>query len=379
MDRLYRLGILKYLRLGRLFVVGDTVYVSPTPHLVGEQHELGSFSNFVKSYARQAARFPDLTGESPVVERARRVTAQHYAIRFCLNDLFNTLKSRQSLNEQDEFLHERARLFSSLASHIRAFRRNSPSNIVETNIADEFRKHFLPPCAIDAESIAPLKEVPAMSSKEECFRIGDQYFRLNNKRSQPLNEAIEAIKTRALANGQAAGPKLTRTTELAKTVLADLSQLFSTYSGSDHGTYRVIHTDPCHELQHNARGDFVLVQGPVQHRLAAGKLCIGLAIQGKSRQQMLHVSPTTAPNREKFWTEEGLPQTNAICMGRPMQYRHLNSQQYTDAEAVIQWLDAGVIVATARPEYHLVHRGESHRSRWERRMRMLQGGRRSAE
>jgi hypothetical protein len=51
-----------------------------------------------------------------------------------------------------------------------------------------------------------------------------------------------------------------------------------------------------------------------------------------------------------------------MCMGRPDQYRLLQSRRLTEAEAVIEWLDAGVVLATGRPELH---------RRWRRQIRGL--------
>jgi hypothetical protein len=39
-------------------------------------------------------------------------------------------------------------------------------------------------------------------------------------------------------------------------------------------------------------------------------------------------------------------------MGDRRQYARLLSKQFSDAEAVIEWLDAGVILATGRSDHH---------------------------
>jgi hypothetical protein len=39
-------------------------------------------------------------------------------------------------------------------------------------------------------------------------------------------------------------------------------------------------------------------------------------------------------------------------MGGGGQYRRLLSPRFSEAEAVVQWLDAGVILATGRSDFH---------------------------
>jgi hypothetical protein len=39
-------------------------------------------------------------------------------------------------------------------------------------------------------------------------------------------------------------------------------------------------------------------------------------------------------------------------MGGSAQYARLCSNEFSDAEAVVEWLDAGVILATGRSDYH---------------------------
>jgi len=363
--------------MGRIYVVGDTVFVSPTPHADLGHHVLGSFSNFVKSYADQAARIPNLCHESPHLVKAHGIASQLYAIRFCLTELLDALQSGQSHSPKSLTASPGIdRLLAKLTRSVKSFQQQSPRTTFISSIACEFRDQFQPPCAVLDGQVVPLTEVSSSAHRGERVRVGEQYFRLRHKRAKTLQSAIGAIRERVTTDNQANSSCLSDVTASADRVTTDATQLFSSCPSTDQGPYRVMFEDDFHQLQHNHLGDFMLVRGPVQHRLVEEELCVGLSIYGKSRQQILAISPTVAPGRGEFWTPEGRPFLNPVCMGSPKQYHHLRSQQFTDAEAVVQWLDAGVIVATSRPEYHQMCTGESPDLHRARRQILLRGGRR---
>lgn len=379
MDRLDRIGFLKYAPIGRIYVVGDTVFVSPTRQAGLPRHEIGSFANQVKSYANQAARIPMLNCESPLLAQASRIASQLPEIRFCLTELLDGLRSRQSHSTgRGNSPPEVEPLLTSLAENVAAYQRCAPSTIAESSIATELLEQFCPPCGIFFDMVVPLTEVPSLDGEEECVQIGDQYFRPDHKRSKTLESVIQAIQTRVTTEGLANGANLEGLSALAETIVADATQLLQMYPSTDHGSYRVVYQDPCHQLQHNDQGEFMLVRGPLQHRLVEQQLYVGLHIRGKTRQQMLAVPPMIVTEPSGFWSNEGRPIHEPICMGTAQQYRHLKSRQFTNAEAVIQWLDAGVIVATARPEYHSMCQEDSPGSRPRRRPVPIRGGRRHA-
>jgi hypothetical protein len=63
--------------------------------------------------------------------------------------------------------------------------------------------------------------------------------------------------------------------------------------------------------------------------------------------------PRPSTTRDGLWTPQGEPAQGRFCMGSFEQYRRLLSSDYfSDAEATVQWLDAGVILATGRSAFH---------------------------
>ena len=60
----------------------------------------------------------------------------------------------------------------------------------------------------------------------------------------------------------------------------------------------------------------------------------------------------TSVAADGFWGPRGGPLRGGICMGSSQQYSGLSSKQFSDAEAVVEWLDAGVILVTGRSDFH---------------------------
>ena len=96
MDTLARLGFLNYARVGRLYIVGDTIFVFPTRRLALPAQEIGSFTHHVKSFANQAAQIPSLGCESKILASAGELASRLSEMRFCLTDLIDSLKDWRS-------------------------------------------------------------------------------------------------------------------------------------------------------------------------------------------------------------------------------------------------------------------------------------------
>jgi hypothetical protein len=57
-----------------------------------------------------------------------------------------------------------------------------------------------------------------------------------------------------------------------------------------------------------------------------------------------------------FWSAPGVPGGTPICMGLSQQFAHLHAANWTDAEALVHWLDAAAIIAGGYSEFHRMWR-----------------------
>ena len=105
------------------------------------------------------------------------------------------------------------------------------------------------------------------------------------------------------------------------------------------------------ELQHRA-GCWVLMHGPARCQEHGSRVFVGLAVRGKNRAERLAMVPGASATAGGFFTSDGQPCHRGICMGSPEQYSHLESDGFTDAEAFLYKLDAGVVVATGQSAFH---------------------------
>jgi hypothetical protein len=130
------------------------------------------------------------------------------------------------------------------------------------------------------------------------------------------------------------------------------------------GRYARLYRDCHHEVQYS-RGSWTLVRGPVPRRTDNVSIFLGLHLRGATRRQLLSVPPRPARSAEAFWTQAGEPCDGGLCMGATPQYQHLSSDAFSDAEAIIQWLDGGVILATGRSALHQAWREAGHSAPFE--------------
>jgi hypothetical protein len=119
--------------------------------------------------------------------------------------------------------------------------------------------------------------------------------------------------------------------------------------------HRVVWRDAYHEVQYGG-GHWVLARGPLAHRMGGGLGFVGVEVHEAAGRGRLATHPRWTPRAEGLWTERGRPARGGLCMGDPRQYRRLASREFSPAEALVHWVDAGVIVATGRSQFHEVWR-----------------------
>jgi hypothetical protein len=209
------------------------------------------------------------------------------------------------------------------------------------------------PCALVSNVVIPLESIADGATVAGCLvRIDGRMFRLAEERARRLQEALRDLQQEAQARarrGAAADPAVTASVEA---FLAELRSLLARFRPRSCGRHQLLYTDPDHQL-HHGRGHSMLVRGPAVRRTGGGSLFVGLLIKGATRAELLAVAPRPSPTAEGLWTPRGDPaQGGGICMGKPAQYKRLYSPSFTTAEAVVQKLDAAVILVTGRSDFH---------------------------
>jgi len=217
--------------------------------------------------------------------------------------------------------------------------------------ADEFATRLGLPCAIINRDVVPLERVAEAMPAGDCATIGDVSYRLRPEESRPLAEIVRAGRRevgRRARRVLVADPRLTK---MATEFLDDARAIVDRSEPKKRARYQLLYRDCDHQLQHS-RGHWILVRGPVAKRDGDGSLYVGLTIRGRTREERLRAGPHPSPTLAGLWTPRGVPARGGLCMGGGGQYRRLLSKKFTEAEAVVQWLDAGVILATGRSDFH---------------------------
>jgi hypothetical protein len=200
--------------------------------------------------------------------------------------------------------------------------------------------------------VIPLERIASGAPSGSFVTIRGERYALRTGEKRPLRNLLMELRREELRRAErilSDKPELIRA---AREFLGDAKSILDRCRPRDYGRYQVFHHDRDHELQHS-RGSWILVRGPVARRTGKGSLFVGLRITGTTRAKRLSVAPRPSATREDLWTPRGEPAQGGLCMGSLDQYRRLLSSAYfTDAEATVQWLDAGVILATGRSAFH---------------------------
>jgi hypothetical protein len=206
------------------------------------------------------------------------------------------------------------------------------------------------PCAILNREVIPLQRVAA-APLEHGATIDDVHYRLCVESSLPFAEFLRVGRQEASRRAHrvlAANPGLTK---MATEFLDEARAIVARCQPKKRARYELVYRDRDHQLQHS-RGHWILVRGPVARRSGQGRVYVGLPIRGKTREERLRAGPHPASTLAGLWTPRGVPARGGFCMGSGGQYRRLLSPRFSEAEAVVQWLDAGVILATGRSDFH---------------------------
>ena len=295
----------------------------------------------------EAAQLPGVLGTAWSYGR------QLHLLRFCLNELLPLLRSSGEAPRQcDE---------GSLPISSIAFRKLEERAL---ELSSQLRGLFLPlcipeepvrlpgvPCMISDGVVIPLSPAVDGEARASFIRVGGRRYVPREREARPYAVLLGELRrererrTEEIIRGR---PELSR---MASEFVGEVTSILDRFGPRDCGGYQLFFRDRDHQLQHS-RGNWFLVRGPVALRSGTGNVFVGIHLVGRTRQHWLAAPPRPSPMQEGFWAPGGWPLSGGICPGLPQQFERLCSDQFTDAEAVVEWLDAGVILVTGRSAFH---------------------------
>jgi hypothetical protein len=377
MHPLCDIGFLQYAKNTQLGCVGDSVYLIPPRRRNAQGRFIGSFRNFVQAFASEAAKSVALYGEINHFSIACKIASSLSELRFCLTDLIDGLAELEMPRTKPKRCRtDVEQRLGRLTENAAALQHCAPGKIIESSIVREFCSQISPPCAIGFEEVIPLKEVSTIAAREDCVLLEDKHYAQETSQSKHLDDVCQIIQEQGMSDGNLMDTYRGSVLGITKSVIADMRGLLELYPSSESGAYRLLYSDSYHQLQCNNRGDCVLIRGPLRYGYRNEELFLGLPIMGEYRRQLLSVSPIVIKHPSQLWNANGQFSGQALCMGNNRQYSHLLTKKFTDAEAVFQWLEAGVIVATRRSDLHAKWRKDPGGHQQARRIAPTRGGRR---
>jgi hypothetical protein len=332
--------------------VRDGVFVTPALNRCEEARRIGPLSNYVRMLAARPQPAGALLGG--VLGEARTHARQLGELRFCLNELLPLLQSYEDAGAHcgEDSPRISTPRFQRLEARARGLLRHLDRPIPALESPDVVLAWLGAPCAIVSGTVIPLERVTSGTPRGFAVTIGGDRYVLRTEDGRPLQGLLRDLRLetqRCAEQLLTAEPALV---QMATDFLGDVESILAQCRPRDRGRYRLFHFDRDHQLQYS-RGHWMLVRGPVERRTGEGSLFLGLAIKGSTRAERQSVVPRPSPTIEGLWTPQGEPARGRFCVGSAQQYRHLLSGVYfTDAEAAVQWLDAGVILTTGRSAFH---------------------------
>ena len=341
--------------------LGIFALVAHTPLLIDNDQILASLSNspaqtlvpistlsaWLKALTKKIPTEYTIVGNS---ELQCRIKLTH----FCLCRLIPYLKFLDSENVADlkcpAALEQEFRAIEERATNLEQPRRNELTQFVTTEVLQDI---FCAPCEVTNSQVIPLQPVGSSLLNDNDIFISGLRLRRRRRLARPLSRVIAeveiAIKTGAYAHlGTKAFEK-----NSTGAFLNDIDDFINRWFKPVRTTrYELIYKDRYHQLLYR-NGNFILARGPVHSRTNRNTTCyIGLPIARTTREQLLTVRPRCTRSLQDLWTLHGTPNTSGMCIGNRNQYRRLKSNFFLDEEAVVHFLDAGVIIATGITALH---------------------------
>jgi hypothetical protein len=349
----------------RLLLVDNDIFEQHPGH---PPRRIGRLFENLRELAASAPR--PAAANAGGLERARRCAEQVEEYRFVLQEILPLLQSiaanRNSALDGAEQTARHFRVFEERAASLLNVAGKRTSALAAPGLTVKERATLIRllglPCALVGMAVIPLQLVPRPTPWDLHVTIGSRLFRYAIERSrsrkdflQAVGQAEEWISHRALARN----PILQKCTN---ELLASTQTLLSSCGFTGEGLRIPVRGVASSELQCQP-GSWMLAYGPEHPRTRQGPpIFVGVAIRGRTRKERLSVAPIVSRTATGFITKDGESLQGGICMGDVNQFAHLCSQKFTDAEALLFWLDAALIVATGRSVFHQQWRKQTGRN-----------------
>lgn len=338
------LGIFGGPRSGLLYIVNDNIWLAHSGRTHEKMHMVGSLSGWLKAIAQYVPRNNVLINSPDHVSWIDE-------LRFCLCRLIPYLRF---LDTGDEAYiscpPELEQAVSDVVRRAVPLRGRLGDTAGQLIPLDLLRKIFCVPCVVSSTQVIPLEPagIPIRSAPSAVI-VRYQHC---TRRARPLGGVLAEVQ-QAIRKESNHGSTSDKTHRETVTLMQEIDRLIARFEPVNTGRFQVIYYDRYHQV-HYGRGHFVLVRGPVARRKTNQgiPIYVGLTISGRTRKEWLMRRPRPCNLPEQLWTAAGAPVSEGMCIGNPGQYERLLSSQFTDAEAVVQWLDAGVILATGISLFH---------------------------
>jgi hypothetical protein len=331
----------------------EGVFLAPVTSGPGEGRRVASLHEYLQGLL---ARRPS-PGGAPVggVLGEAWIQAQHLQVlRFCLNELTPHLRSHGGApgGRGEGPLPLPQRTFERLDGWASELLGGLDLRLPPPGSLEALGSLLKVPSMVLAGTLIPLSPIAAARRRGRPIAIGGTPYVRRDEEGRPFNEVLRELRQEQEQCLQRRTMRYSRAlTRMATQLLAEVKSVLRRCAPQDCGRYQLLYCDGEHQLQHS-RGHWMLVRGPVKRRMDARTLFVGLHLAGRTRRDWLTLSPRAGAHPGDFWMPGGGPLRGGLCMGHPRQYTRLLTDHFTDAEAVVEWLDAGVILLTGRSELH---------------------------
>jgi hypothetical protein len=337
------LGILGIPHPGLIYIVADNIWLTQTSGTPGLMRRVGSLSSCIRALIQNAPRNGVLANVPDHVSWVDE-------LRFCLCYLIPYLKfldkGKQAEMKCSPDIEQAVSNITQKATLLPGCLRYTTGQTIPLEL---LQKIFCVPCMVGSQQVIPLEPAGApVCSAPNGITVR---YQLYPDRTRPLSRVITEIQQEIEKRNQESSTDDVHRETAA--LMQEVDRLIARFEPVNLGRFQVIYYDRYHQV-HYSRGHFVLVRGPVHRRKAdqGGPIYVGLTISGAKRENWLMRRPRPCNKPEELWTAAGVPMPDGMCMGDLSQYKRLQSSNFTDAEAVVQWLDAGVILATGLSLFH---------------------------
>jgi hypothetical protein len=340
--------------------VDDALFSVCAKEPVEEFRRIEALSTYMARLLRRTRPTMVELGNHPLRE-ARSYVLQASEFAFCLTELLPLLRS---LSGQDvngakgvPDVKQECRDLQVRAAELE--RRLKPRRLTSESMS-QLEKALGNPCAVVGRNVIPLERVSRPRPAGRNITLAGGYYAYCLDDTRELAHIVAGATAAAQRQARRALLADAELIRVASALVADAKSILGRFHPENRGKYLIVHQDQHHQLQHNA-GHWVLGRGPLKCRTSTERIYVGLHIRGRDRDKRLVLDPRPTLRPDDFWTKRGEPARGGLCVGERDQFRWLRSKRVTDAEAIVFWLDAGVVLATGQSDFHRLWRQQRAR------------------